>query len=433
MLSAAIRSGLAVAALVLSGAVAGCLGDGEEADESVDQERTAAPVGFAALEQRPLDLPSVQVLTSATLAGRGSSARRTIAGPGSPPEPGAIVLPAIGEAPLVRTRGKRRLERGPVYAALLRAAPRIVFLSEERTVRGASSWAVATLWVSRPSYDGPVLVRGGRLDRPGTIGFGSGAQPRHELRLPSAPWPSRRAETPPSWRCQDPDPDPGSGLLRVPGGRSGIQLRAALRRVAEPLEQLDLFPPCRRVSSCVASIYPAIFSPPNSFSTSLSRPRDTAEAMSRRTWRSSDRRGGIRSGDRRAPAAGRQDLHRGATAGSSTRNWASRARPRPSKPPGCRSRRCRRRTLQWPSPSAAFARRDLDAAAGLLHPEVEIRPAIVGGPEGTVYRGLNGNRQFWSDIDAAWATFRIEPQEFRDLGERVWCSGERLPLLREVA
>ncbi len=77
---------------------------------------------------------------------------------------------------------------------------------------------------------------------------------------------------------------------------------------------------------------------------------------------------------------------------------------------------------------AAFARRDLEAAAGLLHPEVEIRPAIVGGPEGIVYRGLNGNRQFWADIDAAWATFRIEPQEFRDLGERVLVLGRAIAL-----
>lgn len=77
---------------------------------------------------------------------------------------------------------------------------------------------------------------------------------------------------------------------------------------------------------------------------------------------------------------------------------------------------------------AAFARRDLDAAAGLLHPEVEIRPAIVGGPEGIVYRGLNGNRQFWIDIDAAWATFRIEPQEFRDLGKRILVLGRAIAL-----
>jgi hypothetical protein len=65
----------------------------------------------------------------------------------------------------------------------------------------------------------------------------------------------------------------------------------------------------------------------------------------------------------------------------------------------------------------AFAERDQGAAAAVLHPEVEIHPAIVGGPEGIVYRGLDGNKQFWADIDAAWSEFRIEAEEFRDLGE----------------
>jgi len=58
----------------------------------------------------------------------------------------------------------------------------------------------------------------------------------------------------------------------------------------------------------------------------------------------------------------------------------------------------------------AFADRDLDAAGSVLDPDVEIRPAIVGGPEGVVYRGLSGNSQFWADIDAAWAEFRAIPE-----------------------
>ena len=72
---------------------------------------------------------------------------------------------------------------------------------------------------------------------------------------------------------------------------------------------------------------------------------------------------------------------------------------------------------------AAFADRDHGAAAAVLHPEVEIRPAIVGGPEGVVYRGLDGNTQFWADIDAAWSEFRIEAEEFRDLGDQVLLLG----------
>jgi ketosteroid isomerase-like protein len=72
---------------------------------------------------------------------------------------------------------------------------------------------------------------------------------------------------------------------------------------------------------------------------------------------------------------------------------------------------------------AAFASRDLDGAAKVLDAEVEIRPAIVGGLEGVVYRGLSGNRQFWADIDAAWTEFRIDPHEFRDLGGQVLVLG----------
>jgi ketosteroid isomerase-like protein len=71
----------------------------------------------------------------------------------------------------------------------------------------------------------------------------------------------------------------------------------------------------------------------------------------------------------------------------------------------------------------AFAGRDLDAGAACVHEDVEIRPALVGGPEGTVYRGRDGQRQFWEDIDAAWAEFRIEPGEFRDLGGQVLVLG----------
>jgi Ni/Co efflux regulator RcnB len=68
---------------------------------------------------------------------------------------------------------------------------------------------------------------------------------------------------------------------------------------------------------------------------------------------------------------------------------------------------------------AAFARRDFEAAAGVLDPSVEVRPAIVGGPEGVVYRGLDGMRRFWADIDAAWAEFRIAPEEFRELDGEI--------------
>jgi len=193
MLSNAVRLSL-VAGFALSVAVLGCLGD-DGAD---------GPDDFRELEQRPLDLPSIDVPAHVSF--------RTVAGrcwQYGAPEVGAIALPAIpGEAALGPWRGEDELERGPVYAALVAGAPRIVFLSGTPTIEGSSWRAVRTIWVSRPSYDGPVLVRGGRLARPGRLGFGSRIRPRSELRLPAGSWPQERipsrgrGEPPPhGWRA----------------------------------------------------------------------------------------------------------------------------------------------------------------------------------------------------------------------------------------
>ena len=80
---------------------------------------------------------------------------------------------------------------------------------------------------------------------------------------------------------------------------------------------------------------------------------------------------------------------------------------------------------------AAFADRDFEAAAGILDPSLEIRPAIVGGPEGAVYRGPDGMRRFWDDVDDAWAEFRIEAEEFRELDGAILVLGRALARGRE--
>ena len=72
---------------------------------------------------------------------------------------------------------------------------------------------------------------------------------------------------------------------------------------------------------------------------------------------------------------------------------------------------------------AAFAERDLPTAQSLAHPELEIRPGLVGGLEGTVHRGIQGLADFAAEIDAAWVEFRLQPGEFRDLGDRVLILG----------
>jgi hypothetical protein len=179
----ATAGGLA-AALMLSTLVTGCVGDEGGADGREGDHPAPATVGFRKLERRRLDLPTVD-LGGRSIREYGVAGRcfREV-------EVGAIALPAIpGEAALGPWPGEAELKRGPLYAALLAGPPRIVFLSATPTI-GDSRWrAVRTIWVSRPTYDGPVLVRGGRLDRPGRLGFGSRAHPRWELRLPAGAWP----------------------------------------------------------------------------------------------------------------------------------------------------------------------------------------------------------------------------------------------------
>jgi hypothetical protein len=171
-----------LAALVLLGA-AGCLGDEGATRTGGSRDATTAG-GFEELESRPLDLPHVDL--------RGPSIRehgvagRCVEGPGVPVN--AIVLPHIPGVAALGPVGPRE-RYGPVYAGLTEGAPRIVILSLLSTL-GDSRWRlVRTLWISRPSYEGPVLVRGGRLDRPGAIGFGEELPPRATLRLPAGGWP----------------------------------------------------------------------------------------------------------------------------------------------------------------------------------------------------------------------------------------------------
>ena len=82
---------------------------------------------------------------------------------------------------------------------------------------------------------------------------------------------------------------------------------------------------------------------------------------------------------------------------------------------------------------AAFADRDQGAAAEVVHPEVEIRPAIVGGLEGIIYRGLDGTIQFWADIDAAWSEFGSKPRSSATSATRSWCLDEPSPVQRQAA
>ena len=71
----------------------------------------------------------------------------------------------------------------------------------------------------------------------------------------------------------------------------------------------------------------------------------------------------------------------------------------------------------------AHARGDMEAVLELTHPEIEVRPALVGGLEGRVYRGRDGLSEFLDDVDAIWTAFRVELRELRDTGHAVIALG----------
>ena len=74
---------------------------------------------------------------------------------------------------------------------------------------------------------------------------------------------------------------------------------------------------------------------------------------------------------------------------------------------------------------AAWNRGDIDAALEMLDPEVEVHavaPATLGG-ESTIYRGHEGARELFRDVQEAFPELQIEISEIRDLGERIVAIG----------
>lgn len=73
----------------------------------------------------------------------------------------------------------------------------------------------------------------------------------------------------------------------------------------------------------------------------------------------------------------------------------------------------------------AFARRDLDAAVVLLHPDLEFWPQGTAERVGRQepYRGVDGIRAYFADVAAVWESLRVEPGELRVAGRGVVAFG----------
>jgi len=64
---------------------------------------------------------------------------------------------------------------------------------------------------------------------------------------------------------------------------------------------------------------------------------------------------------------------------------------------------------------------DLDAWLAAADPDVEWYTALEGLIEGfeSAYRGHEGLREGWRQYREFWQEFRVEPLDYRDLGDRV--------------
>lgn len=69
-----------------------------------------------------------------------------------------------------------------------------------------------------------------------------------------------------------------------------------------------------------------------------------------------------------------------------------------------------------------FNRGDREAFQRLFAPDAEIIP-LRAALEGTVYRGPSSSTDFWADTDDSWEMIGFDPDELRDLGDRVLLTG----------
>jgi ketosteroid isomerase-like protein len=73
----------------------------------------------------------------------------------------------------------------------------------------------------------------------------------------------------------------------------------------------------------------------------------------------------------------------------------------------------------------AYNRRDVEALLDEAHPEVEWHSVILARLEGgaPVYRGREGIRNLFRDLDGAFAEIRADYPDIRDLGDLILAIG----------
>lgn len=70
----------------------------------------------------------------------------------------------------------------------------------------------------------------------------------------------------------------------------------------------------------------------------------------------------------------------------------------------------------------AWERDDLAGWLSTVHPDAELHPSAAA-VEGSAYRGIEGARQFWTDIRASFEELAPRYQEVNDRGDSVFALG----------
>jgi ketosteroid isomerase-like protein len=73
--------------------------------------------------------------------------------------------------------------------------------------------------------------------------------------------------------------------------------------------------------------------------------------------------------------------------------------------------------------AVAWGRGEIDELVSDIDPKFELRSAILGGAEGTVFRGHDGIRRWFASSSESFEEMSVEWSDFRGLDDRVLALG----------
>jgi uncharacterized protein (TIGR02246 family) len=71
----------------------------------------------------------------------------------------------------------------------------------------------------------------------------------------------------------------------------------------------------------------------------------------------------------------------------------------------------------------AINERDVDAMLDAYHPDADLSTLTSELVQGNAYRGHSGIREYFSSFADVWEELHLEPEEIRDLGDRILVVG----------